>query len=198
MEKKLGEDPSRPVRIFCDGVYDCFHYGHARQLEQAKKLFKHVYLIVGVNGDEDVKRYKGLSVMTENERAECVRHCKWVDEVIVNSPWVYGVDWLDKHKIDFVAHDDIPYVSAGIDDLYGPFKKAGRFVATQRTEGISTTDLIVRIVRDREGYIIRNLQRGVSRSDLQVSWLFGQYLSVRDKLRKWICPSRQQSKKKAE
>lgn len=30
----------------------------------------------------------------------------------------YNLEFLDKHNIDFVCHDDIPYVTADVDDAY--------------------------------------------------------------------------------
>lgn len=40
------------------------------------------------------------------------------------------------NKIDFIAHDDLPYTSDSSHDIYGKFKERGMFVATERTEGM--------------------------------------------------------------
>jgi choline-phosphate cytidylyltransferase len=49
-------------------------------------------------------------------------------------------------------------------------KAAGRFKETKRTDGISTSDLIMRIVKDYNEYVMRNLARGYTRKDLGVSY----------------------------
>ncbi|KAL8706406.1 MAG: hypothetical protein Q9201_000552 [Fulgogasparrea decipioides] len=161
----------RPVRIYADGVFDLFHLGHMRQLEQAKNAFPDVYLLVGVTGDAETHKRKGLTVLTGAERTETVRHCKWVDEVIPNCPWIVTPEFLEEHKIDYVAHDDLPYGADEGDDIYAPIKKQGKFLVTQRTEGVSTTGIITKIVRDYEKYIARQFKRGTSRQELNVSWL---------------------------
>ncbi|KAM0753484.1 hypothetical protein T439DRAFT_310244, partial [Meredithblackwellia eburnea MCA 4105] len=115
----------RPVRIYADGVYDLLHYGHMLQLRQCKLAFPSVHLLVGVCSDELVRKYKASPVLTSAERYESVRHCKWVDEVVEDAPWTVDADFLDKHAIDYVAHDEEPYVSAGSDDVYAFVKSRG-------------------------------------------------------------------------
>lgn len=161
----------RPIRIYADGVFDLFHLGHMRQLEQAKKSLPNVTLICGVPSDEETHRRKGLTVLTDKQRCDTLEHCKWVDEVIPDSPWCVTPAFLDEHDIDYVAHDDLPYASADSDDIYMPIKAQGKFLTTQRTEGISTSDIITKIIRDYDKYLMRNFARGASRQELNVSWL---------------------------
>ncbi|EEH36050.2 cholinephosphate cytidylyltransferase [Paracoccidioides lutzii Pb01] len=169
----------RPVRVYADGVFDLFHLGHMRQLEQAKKAFPETYLIVGVTSDHETHKRKGLTVLTGTERSETVRHCRWVDEVIPDCPWIVTPEFLEKHQIDYVAHDDLPYGAAEGDDIYAPIKAQGKFLVTQRTEGVSTTGIITHIVRDYEKYITRQLKRGTSRQELNVSWLKKNELEIK-------------------
>lgn len=103
------------------------------------------------------------------------------------------IEFLNKHQIDYVCHDDIPYVTAGVEDAYALCKKLGRFKATERTKGVSTTDIVGKILKNRDMYFVRNLNRGVSRQDLGMSLLEYWYL----KLEMMICPSRVEKSKSA-
>ncbi|PRQ58399.1 putative choline-phosphate cytidylyltransferase [Rosa chinensis] len=124
--------------------------------------FPNTYLLVGVCNDATTHKFKGKTVMTESERYESLFRCKWVDEVIPDAPWVVNEEFLDKHNIDYIAHDSLPYADASRarKDVYEFVKAVGRFKETKRTEGISTSNIIMRIVKDYNQYVLRNLDRG--------------------------------------
>jgi len=102
-----------------------------------------------------------------------------VDEVIEDCPWILNMDFLEKNNIDYVAHDDEPYGASEGDDIYKPIKERGMFLVTQRTEGVSTTGIITKIVRDYEQYVSRQLKRGTKRQELNISWLKKNELDIK-------------------
>lgn len=147
-ENKNGEEvPSKKrkqVRVWADGCYDMAHFGHANSLRQAKAMGD--YLIVGVHSDAEVIKHKGNPVMNEKDRYKMVRAIKWVDEVVEDAPYVTSLETLDRHNCDFCVHGDDVTVDVNGVDSYRFVKEAGRYKECKRTEGISTTNLVGRML----------------------------------------------------
>eukprot|EP01117_Protostelium_nocturnum_P000886 TRINITY_DN11224_c0_g1_i1.p1 TRINITY_DN11224_c0_g1~~TRINITY_DN11224_c0_g1_i1.p1 ORF type:complete len:376 (+),score=122.75 TRINITY_DN11224_c0_g1_i1:91-1218(+) len=148
-ESGMTDSPSlkktkKPVRVWADGCFDMMHFGHANALRQARALGD--YLVVGVHSDEEIRLHKGPPVMSEEERYEAVAACKWVDEVVRGAPYVTQLSLLEKYDIDFCAHGDDIVTSADGTDTYHEMKAAGKFKTFRRTEGVSTTDLVGRML----------------------------------------------------
>lgn len=151
------------MRIYADGVFDLFHYGHINVFIQIKQKYPDSTLIAGVHNDSDTRKYKGPVVMTFDERLRSLSYCKFVDEVIPDAPWIITEEFLIKHNIDLVAHDETPYVSIvdgrPVEDTYINVKQLNRFLPINYTNSISTSDIIGRILQNQELYTERNKSR---------------------------------------
>lgn len=140
----------KEVRVLLNGCFDIMHAGHYNALRQAKAMFEgfgvKVILVAGVHRSASITVQKGIPVMTDEERQQMVASCKWVDEVVVIPEYLISVAVLDSFNLDFVAHgDDLPIRTDGT----GMFHEAiahGRFRMIKRTEGVSTTTFIGRLL----------------------------------------------------
>lgn len=130
--------------VFTNGCFDLLHPGHVRYLKQARALGD--TLVVALNSDASVRALKGANrpILNQHERAEVIAALGSVDYVVVfedETPQsliaalipdvlVKGGDW----RIDeIVGRDEVE--AAG-----------GRVLSLPFVEGLSTTDIIGRIL----------------------------------------------------
>ena len=155
LQEKLQQDYSndgskqeqKEIRIFMDGAFDLMHYGHMNAFRLAKSLGTH--LVVAINSDESITKCKGPPLMNDEERLSMVSACKFVDEVVPDCPYIMNKEYLDyvfdRYKIDYVIHGDDPCIVDG-QDVYAAAKESGRFRSIPRTEFVSTTDIVGRML----------------------------------------------------
>jgi ethanolamine-phosphate cytidylyltransferase len=132
------------TRVWVDGCFDMLHFGHTNAIRQAAALGHELF--VGSHSDEEIVRYKGPPIMHAEERYEALRACKWVTFVVENYPYVTRLKDMERLDVDFVVHGDD--ISVGLDgkNSYQEMIDAGKFKVVKRTAGISTTDLVGRML----------------------------------------------------
>jgi len=129
------------TKIYVDGVWDLFHYGHVEMLRHAKSLGD--YLIVGIHSDKDVAKYKRKPIMVLRERHRVVSAIKWVDNTIQEAPLVITRKLIWDFKIDIVLHGTDK--DENFKKMYEVPIKLGIMRYAPYTKGISTTAIIGRI-----------------------------------------------------
>eukprot|EP01084_Bolivina_argentea_P286263 491046_1 len=165
--KRKGEKYTE-IRVWMDGAFDMMHYGHMNAFRKGRALG--TYLVVGVNSDESITQCKGSPIMRDEERLEAVRGCRWVDEVVSDVPYIMNEEYLNyvikKYRIDYFVHGDDPCVVDG-KDVYASAKELGKFLSIPRTEGVSTTDIVGRMLLcTREHHDHRNSRVRLASVDL--------------------------------
>ena len=165
--KKTLNKTRKVFRVYVDGCFDLMHFGHANALRQARAIAsfastggkeggyvegaEEVELIVGLVSDEEILRCKGPPVLPEQERVKCVRAVKWVDDIIANVPYELTREFVEelfseKYGIDCIVHGDDPCYLPDGTDAYAIPKALGKYREIKRTEGVSTTDLVARLL----------------------------------------------------
>lgn len=133
------------IVVFTNGCFDLLHYGHIKYLEEAKR--KGTILVVAINSDESVKKIKGKKrpIVPEKERAGVVAALESVDYVtIFNQTTPLTV--IKKIKPDIL----IKGTDWKIADIVGAAeikKYGGKVIRIKYVRGLSTTQLIQRIVK---------------------------------------------------
>lgn len=122
---------------------------------------------MGVTGDEDMRKFKGPTVMSGAERAEVVRACKYVDEVIEDCPPVLLPEFVAQFHIDYFGCSE-ESLSMTAFDPHKFLKLQGKVFVIPRTLTISSTDIVARIMRDRDTFIEKQPNNGVILAQLHI------------------------------
>ncbi|KAJ5813899.1 Cytidylyltransferase [Penicillium pulvis] len=161
-------DPQEDVpisedRIWVDGCFDFSHHGHAGAMLQARQLGKALY--VGIHSDQAILENKGPTVMSLDERVAAVDACRWATQSVPHAPYVTFLPWVSHYGCKYVVHgDDITSDSDG-NDCYRYVKAAGRFKVVKRTPGISTTDLVGRMLLCTKNHFVKSVRGTLSGED---------------------------------
>jgi cytidyltransferase-like protein len=135
-------------RVFINGCWDLMHAGHYNALRQAAKFG--TQLVVGIHPNEWIRRIKGGAfILSESEKATMLLGCKYVDEVAHDIPYAeIDLAILDHPNVrcQYVSHGDDPIVLPSGGDMFASAKAADRYREFRRSEGISTTWIINRLL----------------------------------------------------
>ena len=152
--KRLMDELARRRRagetvVFTNGCFDLLHLGHVRYFQQARQLG--ACLVVAVNGDDSVRRLKGPArpVIGQDERAEMLAALECVDYVTI-------FDEDTPEALLELLRPDILCKGGSTAEIVGKAFVAGyggAVVKLDLVEGLSTTDIINRILQghDAEG-----------------------------------------------
>lgn len=89
MKRINGEVYTSQRVVLANGCFDVFHVGHVRHLAAARAMGDR--LIVSLTVDYAVNKGPGRPINTWEERAEVLRACRYVDEVVPSSSAVQAI-----------------------------------------------------------------------------------------------------------
>ena len=135
------------IVVFTNGCFDLLHPGHTRYMQMAHDLGD--VLIVALNGDRAVRELKGNSrpILKENERAEVMAALACVDYVMI-------FDDISPCETIAALLPDILVKGGdwGVNEIIGREEveaAGGKVMSLPFVEGVSTTEIIERILKSQ-------------------------------------------------
>jgi len=128
--------------------------------------------VVGILSDDEITKNKSMPVMKQRERYALLEDIKWIDEIVYDVPYCVTCELLDDVGAEFSVHgDDMPvdcngvgkgvWLCTGSVGAYDDVLNAGRLKIIRRTEGVSTTEIIGRLLLLTKDH----LQLGINSTD---------------------------------
>ncbi len=138
--------------VYVDGIWDMFHAGHIKFLEECRKQGDFLY--VGVYPDDVANRVRGSNypIMNLHERVLSVLSCKHVDDVVFGAPWVVTRDLMVTFNVDVVCHGvvgDAPRQLLTEEDPYALPRQLGKLVEIKSPMTLKTQDIVDRILKQK-------------------------------------------------
>jgi rfaE bifunctional protein nucleotidyltransferase chain/domain len=131
--------------VVVTGVFDLMHVGHLRFLQAARALGSR--LVVGVESDERVRRWKGPDrpIQTQEDRCELLSALRVVDDVFI----IEGERVEPDYYVELLRPLHARYLAVTVDDPFLEAKRAAMAeigvelrVVIPRVENYSTSHLI--------------------------------------------------------
>lgn len=126
---------------FTNGCFDLLHLGHLSSLQQAKNVCD--ILIVGVNSDDSIKKYKGADrpIQDQNTRSTLLASLELVDYVIVFSE-DNACHIVEELRPDVIAKEG--YTIDNWPEAQKVVSYGGEAIILERIEGYSTSQLVAK------------------------------------------------------
>lgn len=159
---------------YVDGGFDLFFMGHIEFLRLVHEKAKNdgAAVVVGIHDDGTVNSVKELNypIMNQFERALCVLQCKYVDAVIVGSPFVPHENFVvQAHRnninITKILHGPTPVVIEKATKEFDPYEYAKSHdmfeaIGPHKFDDVSSSTIVDRVLRYKEQYEERQKKKG--------------------------------------
>jgi len=132
--------------VYYQASCDLFHPGVISRIKKAKAMGD--YLYVGLWSDEMVQYYQGENypLMSMQERALMLLACKYVDDIVIEAPYIITEDLVKSLSIEKVVNvisdDDRALPQHQDVDQFTICKKLGIYEEVAKTEGELTVEEI--------------------------------------------------------